>query len=90
MIGSVSASLFITVIMGMIYRTWEVNGKQKPWIAIILGMAFSLLYMIYSGTQFVANEVINNIVDGLMIGLTAVGINEIGVKKVLSAKKSEQ
>lgn len=86
-IGSVTASFFITFIMGLIYKTFNVSGKWKPWIAIALGIGFSFLYMTYSEIPFTAKQIIDFGLNGLMVGATAVGFHEIAFKKVLPGKK---
>lgn len=88
-IGSVSASLFITIVLGLIYKSFEVPGKLKPWIAIFLGIGFTMTYMVYSGIQFEVKQVIDFAFNGFMVGATAVGLNELGGKKILPGKKPD-
>lgn len=87
-IGSVSASLFITIVLGLIYKSFEVPGKLKPWIAIALGIGFAFLSMIYTGVSFEPKQIIDFTINGFMVGSTAVGLNELGGKKILPGKKS--
>lgn len=88
-IGSVSASIFITIILGLIYKTFNVSNILKPWIAITLGIVFAFIYMIYSDIAFTAKDVISYVFNGFMVGATAVGLNELGFKKVLPGKKPD-
>ena len=88
-IGSVSASLFLTIILGLIYRTWVINNTLKPWIAILLGLVFSAIYMVYNSVPFDAKSIIDYGLSGFMVGATSIGLNELGVKKVLPGKKQD-
>jgi hypothetical protein len=86
-IGSVGASLFITIVLGLIYKSFNVSNKWKPWIAIILGIGFAFLTMVYTSIPFIAKNIIDYGINGFMVGATAVGLNELGFKKVIPGKK---
>lgn len=88
-IGSVTASLFITIVLGLIYKSFNVSAVLKPWIAIALGIGFAVLYMIYTEVAFIAKNIIDFAFNGFMVGATAVGLNELGFRKILPGKKQD-
>ena len=76
-IGSVGVSVVLSILLRMLYGTWDVGNRAKPWIAVGCGMGLSLvaLYVAPSGTS--AATVVGFLVQGFMTGATAVGLYEM-------------
>jgi hypothetical protein len=88
MIGSVSASAFLMIVLALILRPFPKFPKvYKPYIAIIVGIGFAFLYVIYNEIPIDAKIIIDYTFRGMMVGLTAVGFNEIGGKRIPGLKK---
>ena len=76
-IGSIGISVLLSIVLRMIYGTWEVSSKAKPWIAVAIGMCLSMvaLYIAPSGTS--PQTVVTFLVQGFMVGATATGLYEM-------------
>lgn len=76
-LGSIGISVLLSIVLRMVYGTWEVSSKAKPWIAVGVGMALSMvaLYVTPSGTS--AQTVVAFLVQGFMTGATATGLYEM-------------
>ena len=86
-IGAFGASIIISILLRLIYNTFVVSNKWKPWIAIIIGVGLGVLALFYSGDPRTIQLVVDYCVKGFMTGATAVGLYEITQKKEAPPKK---
>lgn len=77
MIGSVGVSVILTILLKMIYNTFDIPKKAKPWIAVFIGIALAVVVMIYNSAPLTCVNIIAYSVQGFMVGATAVGLNEL-------------
>ena len=76
-IGSVGASVILSIILRMIYGTWEVSNKIKPWIAVGIGMGLATVVMLATIPNCTLAACISWEVQGFMVGATATGLYEM-------------
>lgn len=76
-IGSVGISVVLVILLKMIYNTFDITNKYKPWIAVIIGVALSMVWMIANSVAMETINVITYGVQGFMTGATAVGLHEM-------------
>lgn len=76
-IGAFGASLIISILLRLIYNTFTVNNRLKPWIAIITGIGLGILALFYSGEIRSLQIIVDYCLKGFMTGATAVGLYEI-------------
>lgn len=76
-IGSFGLSVVLSILLRMIYGTWNVNTKYKPWIAVCIGMVLSGIAMYATATAYTVPMIINYVTQGFMTGATATGIYEM-------------
>ena len=80
-IGSFGLSVILSIILRMVYGTWEVDSRYKPWIAVIAGMGLSFVAMYTSApAAWNTQTVVSYITQGFMTGATATGIYEMTKK----------
>ena len=80
-IGAVSASVVLSILLRMFYGTFDVAVKVKPWIASLLGILLGVLSM-YLTEDVVTGKVLSvYLVQGFMVGATAIGLYEITKRK---------
>ena len=86
-IASVAAIVVIAYLIGMTVKASMIDSK---WIPVIVGVAGGLLGIagMYVMPDYPAQDVINAAAVGIVPGLAAVGINQMG--KQLSTKKEER
>ena len=90
MIGSVSASAFLMIVLALILRPFpNFPAIYKPYVSIIVGIGFAFLYVVYNEIPLDAKTIIDYSFNGIMIGLTAVGFNETLGKKIPGLKKKQ-
>jgi hypothetical protein len=65
----------------MIYGTWKVDNRFKPWIAVGLGIAMALAAMLITVPVCDRQIVATFVVQGFMTGATATGIYELTKKE---------
>lgn len=77
--GQVGASIVLTVILGVTFRLLgeKLANKWKPLIAIVAGVGIGLLAIPYNGLPWIANNIIDYAIHGLMIGAGATGLYEL-------------
>jgi len=64
----------------MIYGTWEINNRYKPWIAVIIGIVLGVVVMYYNrapGSVVGFKLIVEHILGGFMTGATATGMYEM-------------
>ena len=76
-IGSIGISVILSIILRMIYQTWEVPSKAKPWIAVGCGMMFSGIALLVYYQSWTGVQVASYLTQGFMTGATATGIYEM-------------
>ncbi|MFA5132954.1 MAG: hypothetical protein WC444_06535 [Candidatus Paceibacterota bacterium] len=76
-IGSIGISVLLSIVLRMIYGTWEVSSKAKPWIAVGIGMGLSLVALYITPTGTSPQTVVLFLVQGFMTGATATGLYEM-------------
>ena len=78
MIGTSGISLVLTVLLRMVYNTFCITNKYKPWIAVGLGMMLAGvgLYMLPAG-EISTTMIIRYMEQGFMVGATATGMYEM-------------
>jgi hypothetical protein len=76
-IGSFGMSVVLSILLRLIYGTWEVDNRYKPWIAVLSGMALAFTAMYFSGIPCVGKTVLAYTTQGFMTGASATGIYEM-------------
>lgn len=78
-IGSIGVSVILSILLRMLYGTWDVSNRVKPWIAVGLGMGLAAIVMLTTCTidQCVFKVVVSYMVQGFMTGATATGLYEM-------------
>ncbi len=80
-LGKVGASILITIMLKLVYGTWAIADRAKPWIAIGLGVALAIVSIFYTADAMTFRNVVDHLVQGFMVGATAVGLNELMKKE---------
>ena len=82
--GSMAASAVLMGILALIYKvctredgTECIPNRFKPLLAVILGIALGLIGMKYNELAANFKNVVNHVLVGLNIGLSAVGLWEL-------------
>jgi len=78
-IGSIGISIILSILLRMLYGTWEVSGRFKPWIAVGCGLILSVVVMltVLPVGQCDIKAVVSYLVQGFMTGATATGLYEM-------------
>jgi hypothetical protein len=76
-IGSVGVSIVLSILLRMIYGTWEVSSRVKPWIATGFGVALAVVVLLASEVTCDMGTVVTYLVRGFMTGATATGLYEM-------------
>jgi hypothetical protein len=78
-IGSVGVSIILSILLRMLYGTWEVSSRIKPWIAVALGMGLAFVVMVTTCplSQCGLKMIVSYMVQGFMTGATATGLYEM-------------
>ncbi len=77
-IGEVAISGLVAVLLGLLYNSFKVESDAwKGWIAVFVGMAFGILFMVYKNLEFTASAIIEYLITGLQVGLTSVGMYRV-------------
>lgn len=76
-IGSMGVSIILSIILRMIYGTWEVTNRFKPWIAVGCGMGLAVAALYVSDATCDARNIAAYLVQGFMTGATATGLYEM-------------
>lgn len=83
-IGAFGVSLVINVILRMLYNTFSIPNKLKPWIAVTIGILLGIVALFYTlpvDTPVDFKMVVDHVLGGFMTGATAVGMYEMTKKK---------
>jgi hypothetical protein len=79
-LGGFGISVILSIILRMIYGTWEIGNRAKPWIAVGLGIAFAIVAMLITVANCSGLTIATYCVQGLMTGATATGLYELTKK----------
>ena len=81
-LGSISISILLSILLRMIYGTFPtIQNRFKPWIAVGLGVALAIVALITSSSELTSRLYVTYMVQGFMIGATAVGFYEVSQRK---------
>ena len=76
--GDVQLSFIITIMLTFVYSyAPDLKNQWKILIAVILGLGFGALKIPYDGLPWTIVNVVNNLLQGFMIGAGAVGLNQM-------------
>ena len=78
--GSIGISVILSILLRMIYGTFEIANRWKPWIAVALGMGLAVVVLYATDAQCDFAHVVIYLVQGFMTGATAVGLYEMTKK----------
>lgn len=76
-IGSMGVSVILSIILRMVYGTWDVSNRVKPWIAVGCGMVLAVAALYVSGEACTGKAIAAYLVQGFMTGATATGLYEM-------------
>ena len=76
-IGSIGISVILSIVLRMIYQTWEISNRAKPWIAVGSGMFFAVIALIVTYQSWSGVQISSYLTQGFMTGATATGIYEM-------------
>lgn len=77
-LGSIGISILLSIALRMLYGTFEIANRWKPWIAVLLGMMLSALAMwVYAPAPITKVMIATFLVQGFMTGATATGLYEM-------------
>jgi len=75
--GGIGASLIITIILMVVYNFIpDIENKWKILIAILCGLGFGLLKIPYDGVPWTVVNVVNDLLQGLLVGAGAIGLHQ--------------
>ena len=79
-IGAFGVSVLLSVILRMLYNTFEIGNRGKPWIAVGVGIVLGIVVMYYNlpaGVCVGFKLIVDHVLGGFMTGATAVGMYEM-------------
>jgi len=79
-VGSVGLSVLLMIVLRLIYGTFPVSEKLKPWIAVLLGIGLAMLALWSSLKPEVCihrSMWIDYMIRGFMTGASAIGLHEM-------------
>lgn len=79
-IGAFGVSVVLSVLLRMVYGTFDIASHWKPWLAVGIGMALGVVVMFYNlapGAAVTFRAVVDHVLGGFMTGATAVGMYEM-------------
>ena len=76
-LGSIGISVILSILLRMIYNTFTLPNKAKPWVATGLGVALAILALIIKPGPPDGAQIVQYVVQGFMVGATAVGLYEM-------------
>lgn len=76
--GGVGASLVITIVLSIVY-SWipGMENKLKITIAVFLGLCFGLLKIPYDVLPWTVTNIVNNLLQGFLVGASAIGLDQM-------------
>ena len=89
-IASVAAITVIAYLIGYIWKTADpLDDKWIPCVCGVTGCILGIVAYLIKIPDFPANDVINAAAVGIVSGLAATGINQIGKQLFVKNKKSD-
>jgi hypothetical protein len=87
--GGLEASLILTLVMSLIFKVTgeKIPDRFRPVIAVGFGLVLSFCYIPYNNIEFNFHNGMDAVVKGLVIGLTSVGMYEVGWKTPFKPRK---
>ena len=79
-IGAFGVSILLSIILRMLYNTWDISNKAKPWLAVSIGVLLGIVVMFYNlptGSACGFRLIVDHVLGGFMTGATAVGMYEM-------------
>lgn len=76
-IGAVSASVILSILLRMLYNTFSISNKAKPWIAVSIGIFLGIVALFYNSETIDFKHIVDYAISGFMTGATAVGLYEM-------------
>ena len=76
-IGQYAIPIIMTVLLGLVYGTFDIENRLKPWIAVVLGVVLGMVAMLYRELPWTPVNVIDHVFYGIMTGASAVGLHEV-------------
>jgi uncharacterized membrane protein HdeD (DUF308 family) len=90
-IASVAAITVFAYLVGLFWKTADkVDDKWIPCVCGAVGCVLGIVAFLIKIPDFPANDVINAAAVGIVSGLAATGINQIGKQLFVKNKKSEE
>ena len=76
--GGIGAALIITIVLMIVYNFIpDIQNKWKILIAVLFGLGFGLLKVWYDGLPWTVVHIVNNLLQGFLVGAGAVGLNQM-------------
>ena len=75
--GAYAIPAILTVILAITYKFITFGDQYKALVAVCVGIGLGILAIPYNGLEWTAVIVIDNCINGLMIGASAVGLYEL-------------
>ena len=76
-LGGIGSSVILSILLRMIYSTWQVEARWKPWIAVGAGMLIAIAALVTIEATNTPAQIVTYLAQGFMTGATAVGLYEI-------------
>ena len=79
-LGAFGISVLLSIILRMLYNTWEISNRLKPWAAVLIGVGLAVVVMYYNlapASKIGFKMVVDHVLGGFMTGATAVGMYEM-------------
>ena len=77
-VATVAAIIVICYLIGMIVKTSPLQDKWIPIVCGVCGGAIGALALLFGMPEFPAQDYFTAVAVGIMSGLTATGVNQIG------------
>lgn len=77
--GGIAVSVILTVILGIIYKSTgdKIPDKYRALIAVSCGTFLGVLAIPYKGLEWTVPTTVDYLIQGIMIGASAVGLYEL-------------
>lgn len=79
-IGAFGVSVVLSILLRMLYNTWGISNRAKPWFAVFIGICLGMIVMFYNlapGATVGFRLIVDHVLGGFMTGATAVGMYEM-------------
>lgn len=82
-IGAFGVSVILSILLRLLYNTFQIPNKFKPWLAVFIGIVLGIVVMYYNKAPDAIvgfKLIVDHILGGFMTGATAVGMYEMTKK----------